>query len=298
MFCKNCGKESDGTKKFCTNCGKELPHATKANPTPIPPHTPPVFATSRHWNWRPLIGIAIFLALIGWGAYSSLDDDAIETNNNAITNYDSGNSQQAISQFEDASKSAVSTENKINTLKNLAYVYSSEGQDDQAISTFQQALALTSEESFDYYLISGEIALLQGKPTSAQIAYNKAYQLDPNDFQINNALALFYLDMNDVATQYADVKKGLQYAQRAAQLTDLQIAKQNLGIAYYMNDMYPQAISTLSALTLDADGYTAYWLGLSYAGNDDSVNAKIYLRKAIAGGVDVPQEVYDYINSH
>jgi tetratricopeptide (TPR) repeat protein len=299
MFCKNCGTKSDGTKKFCTNCGKEFHSASQAESShaqSTPNFTKPKFESS--WSAGRIIGIIIVVAFIGWGIYASQDDAVIEKNNNAISNFDSGNSEQAINQFQEASRDAVSNENKINTLKNLAYVYSSEGQTDLAISTFNNALALTPADSFDYYLIAGEVALLEGKPNAALLAYNKAYAKDPNDFQINNALALFYMDLDSTATQYMDYKKALQYAQRATQLSDLQIAKQNLGMAYYFNENYSQAISVLSALTLDKDTYTAYFLGLSYAGKQDPINAKIYLRKAIASGVDVPQEVYDYINNN
>src|SRR3989344_5017960 len=187
MFCKTCGTKSDGTKKFCTNCGKELSSTSKAEPSQAqgtPNFTKPKFESS--WSAGRIIGIIVVVAFIGWGIYSSQDDAVVEKNNNAISNYGSGNSEQAISHFQEASKDAVSTENKINTLKNLAYVYSSEGQNDLAISTFNEALALAPADSFDYYLIAGEIALLEGKPNSAQIAYNKDYQLEPNEFQINN----------------------------------------------------------------------------------------------------------------
>jgi hypothetical protein len=34
---------------------------------------------------------------------------------------------------------------------------------------------------------------------------------------------------------------------------------------------------------------------LAYAQKEDTVNAKFYLRKAIAGGAVVPQEIHDYI---
>ncbi len=295
MYCKNCGTKSDGTKKFCTNCGKELsgPKAAPSQAQSTPNFTKTEFKSS--WSAGRILGILFIVAIVGWGIYASQDDAVIEKNNNAISNYDSGNNQQAINQFQEASRDAVSSENKINTLKNLAYVYSGEGQTDQAISTFNEALALTSSDSFDYYLIAGEVAMLQDKPNAALLAYNKAYAKNPNDFQINNALALFYIDIEDKAPQYSDYPKAVQYAQRAVQLTDLQIAKQNLGLAYYFNENYPQAISTFSSLTLDKDSTTAYWLGLSYARNNDPTNAKIYLRKAIANGVKVPQEVYDYL---
>jgi len=299
MFCKNCGNKSEVGKKFCTNCGKEFFNDSKAEPSQAqstPNFTKPKFESS--WSAGRIIGIVIIVAFIGWGVYSSQDDAVIEKNNNAISNFDSGNSEQAINQFQEASRDAVSNENKINTLKNLGYVYATEGQNDLAVSTFNEALALAPADSFDYYLIAGEVAMLESKPNAALLAYNKAYAKDSNNFQINNALALFYMDLDSNATQYMDYKKALQYAQRATQLTDLQIAKQNLGMAYYFNENYPQAISVLSALTLDKDTYTAYFLGLSYAGNQDPINAKIYLRKAIVNGVDVSQEVRDYINNN
>lgn len=290
MFCKNCGKQSTGNQKFCTNCGATLSET-------IPPQKSiPSDIKNKTISGLILAGI---VALVVWGSYSSSKDEAaIKTNNDALSNYDLGNTQQAITQFQEASQNAVSSENKINTLKNLGYVYSSEGQVDLSIGAFQEALSLTSEGSFDYYLISGEIASRQNKPSSALMSYKKAYEKNPEDFQINNALALFYIDIADAHPQYVDYKKGLEHALKASQLTDLQIAKQNLGAAYYFNENYPQAISVLSSITVDKDTYTAYLLGLSYARNDDPVNAKFYLRKAIANGVTVPQEVYNYINSH
>lgn len=298
MFCKNCGKESVGLKKFCTNCGMAFSNAGKINEEAVFPNAPTTPRKSASEIIKKGLGILFVVALVGWGTYNSLNEDVVEKNNDAISNFDAGNSQQAIDQLKDASQNAVSNENKINTLKNLAYVYSAEGKTSLAISSFKEALALTAQDSLDYYLISGEIALFEGKPNAAQIAYNKAYQKDPDDFQVNNALALFYLDLEEIAPDYTDYKKALQYAQRASQLTDLQIAKQNLGIAYFFNENYNQAITVLSRITLDKDTHTAYWIGLSYAGNEDHVNAEFYLRKAIANGVEVPQEVHDYLNSN
>jgi tetratricopeptide (TPR) repeat protein len=166
-----------------------------------------------------------------------------------------------------------------------------------ALETFKQALALTSPDSFDYYLIAGEIALLEDKPNSAIIAYNKAYEKNPNDFQVNNALTLFYLNIEGNADDYVDYQKAVQYGERTVQLSDLKLAKENLGLAYYFNDNYDKAISTFSSLSTTKP-VIFYFLGLSYAAKKDSVNAKLYLNKAIAGGQEVPQEVTDYINSN
>ncbi len=297
MYCKNCGTKSNEGQKFCTNCGNVFSQRVEAEIKQNVEHFP---RKNKKSSWDPsrIIGIVIVLGLISLGAYNSQDKAVIEKNNKALSSFDSGNSEQAITDFQDASKNAVSNENKINSLKNLAYVYSSEQKKDLALSTFKEAQLLAGQDSFDYYLIAAEIAELEGKPNSAIIAYNKAYEKNPNDFQINNALTLFYLDINGKASEYVDYKKALQYAERTVQLSDLQVAKQNLGLAYFFNEDYPKAISTFSSLTLDKDDLTAYFLGLSYAKNDDPINAKFYLNKAIASGkVTIPQEVYDYINS-
>lgn len=306
MFCKTCGTEVNDTKKFCTNCGTPIP-ATQAIPEPIPAKEvvrPPV--PKEPWTAGRiiktvlivLIVAAIFGSKIIFSAINSVDSGAIDKNNSALTAYDTGNNEDAISQFQQASQDAVSNSTKINTLKNLAYVYSSEGQDDLALSTFQQALALADADSVDYYLISGEIAELQDKPNATLLAYNKAYAKDPEDYQVNNSLALFHIDIYDAHPQYVDYAKALVYAQKANQLGTSNVSKKNLALAYYFNENYSQTISLLRSVDISKEPSYAYYLGLAYAQTDDTVNAKLYLKQAVVGGMKVPQEVYDYIDSH
>ncbi len=237
----------------------------------------------------------MLLGFIGWGIYTSQDDDVVQRNNDAISAFNSGQSDLAINQFQQASQEAVSKENKVESLKNLGYVNTTEGNYAEALSAFKQALTLTGKDSFNYYLISGEIAVLEGKPNSAYISFNKAYSLNPESFQINNSLALFHIDLEEIAPQYTDYPKALKYAQKAYSLQSDEIGRQNLGIAHYFNDNYIQAINLLSQTNLDQHPYMALWLGLAYAGNGDVTNAKSHFRTAIAKGVEIPQEVYDYL---
>ena len=301
MFCKNCGTESSGTKKFCTNCGTEFPVA-QTTPPVRPPMPKEPWTTGRIIKTVAVVVIVggLILVKIIFGAINSVDNTAVDTNNNAQTSYESGGDpNQVISQLQRASQDAVTNSTKMTTKVNLAYVYSSEGNNELALSTFKEALPLASEGSVDYYLISGEIALLEGKPNAALLAYNKAYEKDPNNFQVNNALNLFYLDIADERPQYSDVVKALTYATKAHQIQPSEITKQNLGIAYYLNENYKQAISLLSSVSnISSQPYVAFWLGLAYAGDEQPTNAKRYLQMAINGGVEVPQEVYDYINNN
>lgn len=190
----------------------------------------------------------------------------LKKNNNALKNLELGNAEQGIQQLSDASQSAVTKENKINTLKNLGYAYDGEGETEEALASFKEALALTTQNTFDYYLISGEVALLESKPNSAAVSFKKAYELNPEDFQINNSLALFHIDLQGVAPQYADYPKALTYALKARSVNDTETTRQNLGLAYFFNDDFDKAVSLFSQSNLDQHPYISLWLGLAYAG--------------------------------
>ncbi|MCU0680134.1 MAG: zinc-ribbon domain-containing protein [Planctomycetes bacterium] len=301
MFCKNCGEKLNENQKFCTSCGTKFLNVDKEEKKV--PETQPfksIIKNKSPWGVGRIIAILVVLAMIVIGVYNSLDEDTIAKNNEGLSSFNSGDNQVAINQFQQASQAAVSNENKTKTLKNLAYVYVTEGQNEQALSTFKEALNLTKVNSFDYYLISGEIALLEYKPNSAILSFNKAYELNPTDFQLNNTLALFYMDLEEIAPQYVDYPKALAYAKKAYEYDSekSEVSKQNLAIAYYFNDNFDQAISLMSTTNLDQHPYVAIWLGMSYLAKEDEINARINFQKAIKGGAEIPQEITDYLNSN
>jgi len=299
MFCKKCGTKLNDNQKFCIKCGTSFSQSTGSEENQT--HHKNASSFNIKDNIGKIITVVIILAVIGFGIYNSLDDEAVETNDEAMSSYDTGDSEQAIRQFEQASEEAVTTDTKIRILKNLAYVYETDGLYDQAYDVYLEALGYASEGSFDYYLISGEIALLEGKPNAAQLSYNKAYQLDPNDFQLNNSLALFYLDLEEVAPYYADYPKALIHAQKAYDndTEKSEVSKQNLAIAHFFNENYDRTISLLSTTNLNQHPHIAYWLGWAYVAKEDIPTAKIYFQKAVDAGVEgMEQEVYDYLNSY
>jgi tetratricopeptide (TPR) repeat protein len=233
--------------------------------------------------------------LILAGINGITSDRANKKNNDALKVYETGNAEEAINKMKEAVTSAVSMNDKRNALMNLAYIYASETQDDLALSAFKEALTKSYADSFDRDLITGEIALLENKPEEAESAFNKAYKKDPNSFQINNALALFYLNLDEKADKFVDYEKALQFAKKTDELSKLKATKQNLGIAYFFNKKFPEAIAVLSKIDTNSDPYAAYWLGLSYLGNEEGEQAKSYLQKAIDGGVSVPDEITEII---
>jgi len=295
MFCITCGKATSKSQKFCTGCGASVPSVPAENSV----HQPSASVTEpKKFSAGTIFTIVIVVTVIGLGIYGSQNDDAINANNEALSNVNIGNTQEAISQLQRATEQATEEETKLHTLKNLGYVYDGEGQTSQALNTFQEALALTEQGSFDYHLVSGEIAALQGNSHTAYSSYMKAYQMNPNDYQINNSLAIFHLNVDDEALSYENYPKALSYAQKAYSLDPQEIARQNLGMAHYFNENFDQAISLMSQTNLEQHPYMAIWLGLAYLAKEDHASARFYFQKAVAAGVDVPPEVYEYLSDN
>jgi tetratricopeptide (TPR) repeat protein len=303
MYCSNCGTKQNDKSIFCHECGASLLVDEDGKKTEINSkktiftrHSLPINKSS--WGIGRIILILIVLLIIGSGIYNSLDDDSIAKNNEGLSSFDSGDGQTAISQFQQAKRDAVSNEDKIIILKNLAYAYISEGQNEEALDTFKEALNLIKANSFDYYLVSGEIELLEFKIDSAIISFNKAHEINPTDYQINNSIALFYLDLEEIAPQYEDYSKALIYAKKAYEYDTEknETTKQNLALAYYFNEDFKQTIELLSTTNLVQHPNAAYWLGLAYLNEEDYINAKINFEKAKNGGVELEKEILDFLN--
>lgn len=300
MFCKNCGKESDSTKKFCTNCGIAF-SATQNKNTATPPPARSVIP-SEPWTTKQVLkflaGITIIGVFIFYKIQNAADSTAIDKNNNALSSFDSGNNSQAISQLQEASNNASSNETKLTTLKNLAYVQVTDSKNEEALSSFQEALKLTSQNSFNYYLISAEIALLQTNPNSAYVNFNKALVIEPDDFQLNNSLAIFYLNLDGSSADYENYPKALAHALKANSATSSPNTLIILGVAYFWNENYDQSISTLSQVNITQHPEAGFWLSYDYIAKGDGAKARSYFHQAKNAGGTPPQDLTDYFNSH
>jgi tetratricopeptide (TPR) repeat protein len=313
-YCGRCGNELSSENKFCDKCGEKITNSSddggernKAAITEGDIHevdtqkTPGIASRAENSGGvGKIISLVVFLLIIGFVVYNNLDRETITKNNDALKNFDSGDSETAISEFKQAAEGAVTDENKINTLKNIAYVYSSEGNTGEALKSFKEALALAKPGSSDFYLITGEIALLENQYAVAIQNYNAAYKLEPASFQVNNALALYYLNLETTNPGITDYEKALDYAKKAYEYDTqkLEITKQNLAIAYYFNNNFDRAIQLLSSSNLNQHPYASYWLGLAYAAKEDTVNAKLYLQKAVDLGVEAPPEVLNFLKNY
>ena len=298
IHCKKCGNEIPEGSKFCDKCGASVSGTYEKTARPNKP------LSKKAWR---LIGAGIFwgviiILVIVFSIRGSRDNRATSTNNAALDVYNSSDAPSSkarvIQQLNDAYVSATDTQTKITILKNLAAAYDSENEYSEELNTLQKAATYTSSGTVDYYYVLGEIAELQNKPADALSDLKQAYSLNPQDYQINNELGLFYLDLDSSWTSYDDNAKALQYLKAAQSIQSSDISTENLAIAYYYNNDYQEALSLFLPLNLTNHPDLALWIGLSYASEKDSTDAKIYFQKAIALGDTIPQEVTDYINSH
>lgn len=301
MFCQKCKKDSSSSQEVCVLCGTPYKQTQKFT-------QPGVEASKSHLGTfkekrkKGKFGVIRTIGVIGlilFSIYTGVVDQGVDTNNETLENYETSESQTAINKLNNAVDEAATDENKINTLNNLAYIQINEGQYQEALELFQKALTYTTENSFDYYLINGEIALINNQPDLAKSNYLKANELRPNDFSSNNALNLFYLDLNDQATEYTDYSKALNHAIIANQNADEYTyitASQNLGIAYYFNDQYYKAIEEFQKTDLENDPIIAYWLGWSYVLIDNYEEASNHFQLALDGGIELDTAAYEYLS--
>jgi tetratricopeptide (TPR) repeat protein len=241
-----------------------------------------------------VVGIIIFV-FFNKPILQFLNDMAEDTADQAVQLYNSGDTTGALNNMLDALEMASDPKIELTLLKNIAYIYIEQGSKEDALEYLNKALLLASKDSFDYYLITGEIAWVNGQTDSAYTAYEQAKKLKTDDYQLNNNLALLHLNLNGKANKYFDYTKALAYSKKAVELNKTKYSQNILGIAYYFNKDYKNAISILGSLSGYYDPISDYYLGLAYLDSGDDFNSIVYLKSAIQDGVTPSQKVVDFL---
>jgi tetratricopeptide (TPR) repeat protein len=246
-----------------------------------------------------IIRIVLIAVVIIGGVYAYLDEESIDKNNQAVSSFDSGDtSDEVVKQLQEAAEKSATKETKITALKNLAYLYESREEEELARQTFEKALREAKQDSLDYHLIKGEIAYLDNDFSQAGEHFRKAHQINPNDFQVNNTLALFYIDLENESPEVVNYPKALEHAREAYEKSDSDMkntAGTNLAIAHYFNDNFDKTVELLKDRDFDKDPSLALWVGLAYLGEEDQGNARLYLKEAKQRGVDIGPDLEAYL---
>ncbi|MCX6744797.1 MAG: hypothetical protein NTX82_04710 [Candidatus Parcubacteria bacterium] len=285
MKCTNCQNEIVENLTRCNYCGQEVKIAAVAQAKP------------KKNIWISVIILAIFIVI---GIIGRLSEKGAQKNDEGIKLLDSGsNYNQAIANFEESLKNLKNDDERLTVLKNMGYAYWINNEPIKAAESFKQALVLAQPDSSDFYLVSGEIALLSGDAKAAETNYLQAAGKKSDDFQANSSLGVFYLGIDEVAKDYADFPKALIYNQKAYEVNpDSDMTKENLANNYFVLENYQQAVDLYLQTSLANKSFNNYMLGLSYYGLGDEANAYKYLKQAVAQGFEPEAEVTDFLNNY
>lgn len=239
-----------------------------------------------------IIAAVVGLAVIGFAIYNVVGNVSVQKNDEALDLLDkSGDYQSAINKFQEAANNAQTNDDKITIGKNLGYAYWMDNKLEESKKAFSDTLPLTEKDSFDYYLISAEIALLNNDATTAEKDYYLAYEKQPNDFQINSSLGVFYMGIDTATQDLIDYNKALKFNEKSYEVNkEAEISKENLANNYFFLERYQDAINLYMQTTLDSKPFNNYMIGLSYYGLGDNANAKKYLQIAKDKGFEFEPE--------
>ncbi|MDP2690786.1 MAG: hypothetical protein Q8O95_00025 [bacterium] len=238
----------------------------------------------------------VVIALIGYGIFNSLDDHLIEKNNQILEKIDKTETTTMDAEtLEESAKKANLDETKLSLYKNTAYAYFSSGDNDKAMTNFQQALNLAKAGTSDFFLITGEIAYLNGNAEEALSNYERAYALGPENDQINSTLAYFFLGMDDITDSYMNPEKALQYAKKANELRSDEGTIEYLAMAYIELENCDEAIPLLKETSLENKGMNNYLLGICYSSKLDFGSAITSFKKAEELGIELEPEFKELI---
>lgn len=285
MICKNCQKETKTRRGFCTGCGKSLKDAV---------------GKTYQYSWKSIFYTFlrycfVVIFIIGF-IVAAIEDRAVNKNNQALEDLNKGDFNASIEQLKTAVETAPTDELKGQILTNLGYAYYNADRFEEATETFKEAIRYVSQESFEYLLLSGEVAELENMPAIALAHYLRAYEKKPTSFQVNTSLGLIYLDLEDKNPALFDPEKALNHLQRAYDSRDdfmTNIASHNLGNAHLVNGNYQEAIDVLSdpSVTLTPIGngiigYCYYWLY-------EPEKSKPHFEKYIDAGFEIEDFIYE-----
>ncbi|MCK4524855.1 MAG: tetratricopeptide repeat protein [Candidatus Andersenbacteria bacterium] len=286
MYCEKCGNEITNDDQFCGVCGIPLKNIQKSKKNK---------RIDKDFNF--IIRIVIIFVILGlFGSYGG--NKATEYNDKGIEYADkTDNYEDAINSFKQASENYTDDESKTISLINLALTYEADENNEMALKTYEEALQYAKDESYSYFIIKGGIYELKHNYNLALQSYNKAYNINPDEYQINSILGVYYSDMDEIG--HKDYNKSLKYSKRAYELEPASdLSKENLAVAYYLLENYDKALSLFLETNYKEKGLNNYWLGLIYVMKEDDVHAKYYFKKASDMGIDLEPEIRDYLNNN
>lgn len=254
---------------------------------------------SRSQNFLQYFGLIVIIVAVSIGV------SFLTTDNKSINAYEEGNNAAhrgdyttAIENFEYMAQNAKNDEDKARGFISLGYTYMALNDIDTAKIALMSAkeIAETTPRDDLTGIASAELALLNNNPEEAQKQYMFAYDADPQNYEINNSMAIFYMDLEGRSTEYINDSQALIHAQKAFDAKDEYThvtATFHLGLAHYFNENFTEAIQYLTQLQ---DPTAWYWTALAYYDSQDQAQADTFMQKALNAGIQPEPEILTLFN--
>ncbi len=288
MYCSNCGikfkLEKEGSE-ICDTCVEKMEVEKNSENSQE--------EKKGFFSGFSLKNIFIGLAIVGFLLYKvfvAINNSTVDKINPLIENYNIGkiSAQELIVGLEKEKDSSMMSENKIVLLQSLANAYYTEGNFQKSFETNKETLLLLDKNSFDFFMTQGDVLTAEEKYQEAEKLYKLAYAKKPNDYFINNALCIFYIDA-------FPSEKAVSFCETAYKKEKDILSKGNLGVAYITYGQNKEGIALLRNFDFKENPHLAYWMGLGYYQEDDEENAKKYFQIALDNGMDVGADVLEYL---
>ena len=156
-------------------------------------------------------------------------------------------------------------EQRLESWRNLAYVYYQSEQTEDAITTYEYIIKRANDDTDSFYSL-GVLLLNEGRYAEAVDVLNDLAQIDPNHLEGHINLAVAQVNTEDVEGAERSYKRAIEISPDAAN------PHYNLGNLYWQQDRYEDALQAYAkASELDpSDNDALYNLAITHLALNDS----------------------------
>jgi tetratricopeptide (TPR) repeat protein len=164
---------------------------------------------------------------------------------------------------------------------NIALVFENMGEIDSAVEYYNNALSYYNADDPDYFALLGCINILNGDIQGSIDNFEKALEIDGDNFDAHNNLGLIY--MGDIEDEYENYERALIHNEKTHNLRADIATRKNLAQNYYFLERYEESLELFLEILREYpdDALALYFVGYIHYINDDLSEAKKYLKKAV-----------------
>lgn len=243
---------------------------------------------------------ALFYALVFGGFFFKTYSEyskGLNYNDQALEAMVAGNYERAEELLRHALKYMTKDEKEdiLTIYENLALAHEYQEETEEAMECYEEILSLVETNGSQYHSVMGKIMILKDSIHVAIAHFDRALQLDTDNFDAHNQLGLIYLGMVD--EEIENFERALIHNERAYSLLASPATMENLAMNYFFLERYSDALPLFQAVDemVRDRAVVKYFLGLIHYVNGDLNRAADLLEQAILLNPDIFSEEVEKI---